>query len=104
MKYTITENRLKSVFDKYMDQFPLEIHDMGDDVTVFIENGDRLFDTFDDNLVVNPSFWEKLEGLFGENIESLLVEWFNNALELKVTTAEPSWDIYTDDDNDDEEY
>ena len=105
MKYIITENKLRSVFDRYMDQYTFEIHSQGEgeDMTVFIENGDRVFDTFDENLVVNPKLWEKLEGLFGENFEPYLVDWFNKSFDGNVETAEISWDTYNFEygDNDD---
>lgn len=74
---------------------------MGGDITAFIENGERIFDTFDDNLVVNPKIWNSLELIFGDELENFMVDWFNNRMDTSVVSAEPSWDIYNpDEDND----
>ena len=94
MEYVITSQRLKSVFNHYMDEFTLQINDLDGDLTVFIEGGERIFDTFDDHLAVNPKFWEKLQGLFGESMESLLIDWFNETFTWNVKTTDADWDFY----------
>jgi hypothetical protein len=84
-----------------MDDLQFEINDLGGDLTVYIENGERIFDTFDDNLVVNPKIWNTLESIFGDELENFMVDWFNDRMDMSVSTAEPSWDIYDPSGDDD---
>lgn len=103
MNYLITEDKLQSVFNKYLNEFKWDVEDFGD-LAVF-GNGLRLFDTFEDYLAVNPDFYEKLQSIFGDRSNELLLNWFNDNFEWEshpLTDVGPA-DFY-DDDEEDEDY
>jgi len=85
MNYLITEDRLQSVFNKYMDEFTWRVDDFGD-IVVF-GDGARYFDTFGDYLSINPFFLEKMTTLFGENAGDLMFNWFNKNFEWESHPA-----------------
>lgn len=103
MKYTIGENRLKSIMSTWLDEFEWDVEDVGD--LVVYGNNERIFDTFGDNLSVSPSFMDKVFGLFGDDADKYLLEWFNENFEWEESPAkEISYaDFYNDLDDEEED-
>lgn len=101
MKYILPENRIKSVLEKYLNNIEWSVDDVGD--LVVWGNNERVFDTFDDQLSISPSFLEKMEGFFGEDAGDYLMEWFNANFDHPVTEWGEA-EFYDEDDEDEEDW
>lgn len=80
MKYVVKEEKLKSIFKKYMDDIDWEVDSNGDDITVWGDKN-RVFDTFGEYITTNPMFLDKMYSLFGEKVDTYILDWFNDNFE-----------------------
>ena len=96
-------NRLLKLVSAYLDSMDFESHgsinaegEPEGDLTVY-GDGERLFDTFDDFLSIQPKFLRTMEGLFGDDVGNYIALWFSKAFDWEVS----EWDeaeFYDDDD------
>jgi len=86
MKYIISENRFRSIIEKWLNNHDWEIIDQGD-LTIYADT-QRVLDTFDEVLSISPFFMGKIEGLFGKVPSELLIDWFNDYFEPETLVTE----------------
>ncbi len=103
MKYSIKENRLQELVNNYFNSFEYTIDDLGGDIVVWdSKSGERMFDTFGDNLAIESGLLSGIESLFGlEDIGNYILNWFNNEFETNLDSY--SEITHEDDDEDDDE-
>lgn len=90
MKYLISEDKLKKVFNKYLDEMEWEVESFHD-IVVF-GNGVRVFETNNDVLLIQKNFLEKIESIFGSEVGDLTLSWFNENFDWSYHPA-TDWDI-----------
>lgn len=105
MKYIVPKSKIQMLVNRYFDSFEFTIDDLGDDWVVWdAKSGERMFDTFEDNLAIEEGLYTTMNDLFQvEDIGTYILNWFNQHFDKNLDSYS---DIshQDDDEEDDDEY